>query len=175
MFQTCAFTLDQSLHLLFSSPGQRDHLGFSDKHKSMWDETIFFLLFKKIEMNVQTETNKKRNQRKKNQQFQNRINTHNSTINNQNPGTLHHECHRPRRDDRSKRRWGTSRKRSAGELDSRGNWQKTGKPKKENTEWDWWRVTTEWEEISEAEGKGLLQTSWLINMITQKVPAAVFL
>lgn len=31
------------------------------------------------------------------------------------------------------------------------------------------------EEISEAEGKGVLQTSWLINMITQKVPAAVFL
>lgn len=105
MFQTCAFALDQSLHLLFLSPGQWGHLAFSDEHKSMWDETIFFFYFLgKLRWTCRQRQTGKRNQRRKKkqktQQFPNSINTHNSTINNQNPGTLHHECHRPRRDDR---------------------------------------------------------------------------
>lgn len=61
-----------------------------------------FFFLKNSEMKVQTGFKKKKTHKietkdKKSQQPQN--SKHNSTIN-ETPGTLHHDCHRPWRDDR---------------------------------------------------------------------------
>lgn len=51
-------------------------------------------------MKVQTEDKQKKKPKTKKTSTTSKQYKHNLTINNQNPSTLHHDCQRPRRDDR---------------------------------------------------------------------------
>lgn len=83
-------------------------------------------------MKVQTGFKKKKTNKiqTKHKKVSNFKTVNNSTIN-KNPGTLHHDCHRPWRDDGYDRSRGTSRNNSTAELESGGSGRKPGNKTRE--------------------------------------------